>query len=149
VLTALKERGTTLASRYAAYLSVDPRIAQRAAVRAMVAVVLVAVVASWASFLQRPMYEASTQVWVDEEQRDRSTNLAVSGEEIQTEGLPQVRIDIPEHRKRLHELILVELPYAIDSRPVAEEAIQRLELEMTRPSCWITWPSSRSRARVS
>ena len=66
VLTALKERATTAARRYAYYLSVDPRIATRAAARAMVAVVLVAVGVSWASFLQTSTYEASAQVWVDQ-----------------------------------------------------------------------------------
>jgi hypothetical protein len=37
VLTALEERGTLLRRRYAAYSSVDPTIARRAAARAMVA----------------------------------------------------------------------------------------------------------------
>jgi hypothetical protein len=56
VLTALRERSTPLARRYASYLSVDPRIAVRAAARAMVAVVLAAVGVSWASFFQTPTY---------------------------------------------------------------------------------------------
>lgn len=42
VLTALKERGTTAARRYAYYLSVEPSIAARAAARAMAAVMFVA-----------------------------------------------------------------------------------------------------------
>ena len=64
VLTALKERGTTAARRYASYLSVEPRIAARAAARAMVAVVLVAVAVTGASLWQPPTYEASAQVRV-------------------------------------------------------------------------------------
>jgi hypothetical protein len=40
--TALKDRGTTAARRYAYYLSVEPSIAARAAARAMAAVVFVA-----------------------------------------------------------------------------------------------------------
>jgi capsular polysaccharide biosynthesis protein len=111
VLTALKERGTTLASRYASYLSLDPRIAQRAAARAMVAVVLVAVGVSWAGLMQTPIYEASAQVWVDQKQGDQQTNLAGTVEGLQT--------------------IILTMTAAIDSRPVAQEAIQRLGLEMT------------------
>jgi succinoglycan biosynthesis transport protein ExoP len=97
--------------------------------RAVLASLLVAVAVGVASLLQTPKYEASAQVWVDQKQGPQQTNLAVSGEEIQTERLPQIRIDIPEHRERLHELIPV-MPYAIDSRPVAEETIRRLGLRM-------------------
>jgi capsular polysaccharide biosynthesis protein len=64
VLTALKERSTLLAARSAYSLSVDPRIA----VRAMVAVVLVAVAVTGASFLQTPTYEASANVLVAQKQ---------------------------------------------------------------------------------
>jgi hypothetical protein len=63
VLTALKERSTLLAARSAYSLSVDPRIAVRAMV---VAVVLVAVAVTSASLLQTPTYEASALVLVDE-----------------------------------------------------------------------------------
>ena len=97
---------------------------------ALLVAVVVAMAVTSVGLLQAPTYEATAWVWGDEEQWDQSTNLAVSGEMIQTEGLPQIRIDIPEHRERLHELSSV-MPYAIDSRPVAEEAIQRLELEMS------------------
>jgi capsular polysaccharide biosynthesis protein len=107
VLTALKERSTMAARRYASYSSVDPRIAASA----MVAVVLVAVGVTMASLSQVPTYEASAQVWVDQKQGDQQTNLAGTVEGLQT--------------------IILTMIHAIDSRPVAEEAIQRLELEMT------------------
>jgi capsular polysaccharide biosynthesis protein len=111
VLTALKERGTLLARRYASYLSVDPRMATRTAARAMVAVVLVAVGVSWASLLQQPTYAASAQVWVDQQQGDQGGNLAGS-----VDGLQQ---------------LMPTLIHAIDARPVAEEAIDRLGLKMS------------------
>jgi receptor protein-tyrosine kinase len=107
VLTALKERSTLLAARSAYSLFVDPRIAVRAMV---VAVVLVAVAVTLASSTRMPTYEASAQVLVDQEQGDQQMNLAGSGEEIQT--------------------IILTMIHTIDSRPVAEEAIQRLGLRM-------------------
>jgi capsular polysaccharide biosynthesis protein len=112
VLTAFKERGTTSARRYAAYESVDPRIARRAAARAMVAVVLVAVCVTGAGFMQAPTYEASAQVFV------------AFGEHG---GQPR---PIP---KRFVPLLPFpqETVAATHSRPVAEEVIQRLELEMS------------------
>lgn len=60
-LTALKERSTMPAARNAYYVPVDPRIAARAMVNGMVAVVLVAVGVSSAGYLQAPTYEASTE----------------------------------------------------------------------------------------
>ena len=92
--------------------------------RAAVASLLVAVAVSAASLLQTPKYEASAQVWVDQEQGDQQNNLAGN-----LAGGPRIRIDIPEDRVRLQELALM-LTYPIDSRPVAEEAIQRLGLRM-------------------
>jgi len=119
----LKERSTTSASRYAAYLSVDPRIARRAAAGAMVAVVLVAVAVSWGSYLQTPTYAASAQVLVGWQQGDQQTYVTRSGEEIQPlPPSPSV--------EKLQELTQA-MVYAIDSRPVAQEAIQRWELETT------------------
>ena len=117
VLTALKERSTSPARRYASYLSVDPRIVARAAARAMVAVVFVAVAVSVASLWQAPTWEASAQVRVDREQGDRSTNLGGSGEEFLTD---------PEG---LHALTQT-MTHATDSRRVAEETIGRLGLRM-------------------
>jgi capsular polysaccharide biosynthesis protein len=108
VLTALKERGTTAARRYASYLSVEPRIAARAAARAMVAVVLVAVAVTGASLWQPPTYEASAQVRVDWQQEGQWKTL--------------------EFREPPPTLMMI---HAIDRRPVAKEAIQRLELEMS------------------
>jgi capsular polysaccharide biosynthesis protein len=64
-----------------------------------------------ASLWQTPTYEASAQVWVDQKQGDQQTNLAGTVEGLQT--------------------IILTMIHAIDSRPVAQEAIQRLGLEMT------------------
>jgi protein tyrosine kinase modulator len=64
-----------------------------------------------ASLWQTPTYEASAQVWVDQKQGDQQTNLAGTVEGLQT--------------------IILTMIHAIDSRPVAQEAIQRLELDMT------------------
>jgi capsular polysaccharide biosynthesis protein len=63
------------------------------------------------SLWQTPTYEASAQVWVDQKQGDQQTNLAGTVEGLQT--------------------IILTMIHAIDSRPVAEEAIQRLNLDMT------------------
>jgi capsular polysaccharide biosynthesis protein len=96
---------------------VDPRIAARAMV---VAVVLVAVCATSASYLQTPTYEASAQVWVDQKQGDQQTYVTRSGEEIQP---------LPPGGAGLQTIIL-EMTHAIDSRPVAEEVIGRLGLRI-------------------
>jgi capsular polysaccharide biosynthesis protein len=64
-----------------------------------------------ASLWQTPTYQASAQVWVDQKQGDQQTNLAGTVEGLQT--------------------IILTMIHAIDSRPVAEEAIQRLDLKMT------------------
>src|SRR5215204_355198 len=87
--------------------SVDPRVAAMAMVAA---VVLVALAVTGASLQQAPTYEASAQVWVDQKQGDQQTNLAGTVEGLQTIILTMIR--------------------AIDSRPVADEAIQRLGLQM-------------------
>jgi capsular polysaccharide biosynthesis protein len=116
VLTVLKERGTTSARRYRAYLSVDPRIAVRAAARAMVAVVLVAVGVSWASFWQTPTYEASAQVWAGQK------GVELSGQA----GSGEMRKTLPPKIEQLSQT----MAHAIDSRPVAEETIQLLGLRM-------------------
>ncbi|HZC03603.1 MAG TPA: Wzz/FepE/Etk N-terminal domain-containing protein [Gammaproteobacteria bacterium] len=64
-----------------------------------------------ASLWQTPTYEASAQVWVDQKQGDQQTNLAGTVEGLQT--------------------IILTMIHAIDSRPVAKEAIERLGLEMS------------------
>jgi capsular polysaccharide biosynthesis protein len=64
-----------------------------------------------ASLWQTPMYEASAQVWVDQKQGDQQQNLAGS-----VDGLQQLTLT---------------MIHAIDTRPVAEEAIQRLGLKMS------------------
>jgi capsular polysaccharide biosynthesis protein len=117
VLTALKERATTAARRYASYyLSVDPRIAVRAAARAMVAVVLIAVGVTGAGLWQTPTYEAYAHVWVDQQLGNQGKNLAGNVEGLQS--------------------LMPTMIHAIDSRPVADEAlrneaIRSLGLEMS------------------
>ena len=61
------------------------------------------------SLSQRPTYEASAKLWVIQKQDAQEFNLAGS-----VEGLQQLTLTMIE---------------AINSRPVAEEAIQRLELQ--------------------
>lgn len=122
VLTALKERGTLLARRYASYSCVDPRIAKRAAAGALFVVVLVALGVTSRSFLQPPTYEASAQVWVDQKPGDQQTYVTRSGEKIQT---------LPPRGEDMLQTIILLLIAALVSRSVAEEVIQRLELEMT------------------
>jgi capsular polysaccharide biosynthesis protein len=90
-------------------LSVDPRMAARA----MVAVVLVAVGVAGASLLQTPTYEATAQVWVSPAQETGKIQL----------------IPLAPTPETLRAIIL-EMTHAIDSRPVAEEAIGRLGLQM-------------------
>lgn len=86
--------------------------------RAAVASLLVAVAVSAASLLQSPKYEASAQVRVD--QGDHQTYVTESGEEIQTLFPKGARL----------QTIILTLAHFIDSRPIAEEVIQRLELRM-------------------
>jgi capsular polysaccharide biosynthesis protein len=76
----------------------------------VITVVLAAVGVTSSGFLQTPTYEASAQVWVDQKQGDQQTNLAGTVEGLQA--------------------IIQPLVYAIDSRPVAEETLQRLGLQM-------------------
>ncbi len=111
VLTALKERSTMpVARRYAYYLSMDPRIAARAAARAMVGVVVVvALGVTGASLLQEPIYEAEAEVWIDP-----------GAEEIQT---------LPSYSEDLQQFI-PSRPRAIDSRPVVDEVLRRLGSKM-------------------
>jgi uncharacterized protein involved in exopolysaccharide biosynthesis len=78
----------------------------------LVAVVLIAFGVTSVSLQQATIYEASAQVWADQKQGDQQTNLGGSRE------------------YRMQPAIL-ETAQAIGSRPVAEETIQRLELEMT------------------
>jgi capsular polysaccharide biosynthesis protein len=78
---------------------------------AIVVVVLAAICVTLVGLWQTPKYEASAQVRMDQRswQGDQQANFAGGGEEFQT--------------------IILTTIYAIDSRPVAEEAIQRLGLE--------------------
>jgi capsular polysaccharide biosynthesis protein len=75
---------------------------------------------SAASLLQTPKYEASAQVWVHQGQGDQQTYVTESGEEIQRLFPKGARL----------QAIILTLAHFIDSRPVAEEAIQRLGLRM-------------------
>src|SRR5215216_784374 len=86
----------------------------------MVAMVLAAACVRVASLLGPPVYEASAQLWVDQEQGDQSTNFSGSGEEVQT---------LPPKGGGLQPIILT-MTHAIHSRPVAERAIRRLGLRM-------------------
>jgi capsular polysaccharide biosynthesis protein len=81
-----------------------------------VAVVLVAVGVTSAGYLQAPTYEATAQVLVDWQQEGQWTNSGGSGEQIRT----------LEYR----ELPAQEIMHAIGTGPVAQEAIQRLGLQM-------------------
>jgi capsular polysaccharide biosynthesis protein len=89
----------------------------------VITVVLAAYAVTSASLQQAPTYEASAQVWVDPQQGDQQTYVTRSGEEIQPlPPSPSV--------EKLQELTQT-MVHAIESRPVAEEAIQRLGLEMS------------------
>jgi capsular polysaccharide biosynthesis protein len=97
------------------YEPVDPKIAKL--VIAAVVVVLTAIVVILVSLLQTPIYEASAEVLVKEKHGDQQTNLAVSGEMIQTDP------------RGLQTLALM-MVHGTGSRPVAEEVIGRLGLRM-------------------
>jgi capsular polysaccharide biosynthesis protein len=85
----------------------------------VITVVLAAVGVASASYLQPPTYEASAQVWVD------------VGSPAQGTGNGKIQLiplaPTPETLRALTQ----EMAHAIDSRPLAEEAIQRLNLDMT------------------
>ena len=88
----------------------------------MITVVIAAYAVTSASLQQAPTYEASAQVWVDPQQGDQQTYVTRSGEEIQP--LPP-----GPSVEKLQELTQT-MVHAIESRPVAEEVIQRLGLQM-------------------
>jgi len=98
------------------YKPVDPKIAKL--VMAAVVVVLAAMVVTLASFGQTSTFKASAHVRVDQEQGDQQTNLAGSGEEFLTD---------PKGLQALPQMMV----HATGSRPVAEETIRRLGLEMS------------------
>ncbi len=64
-----------------------------------------------ASFWQQPTYEAYTEVWVDQQLGNQGKNLAGNVEGLQS--------------------LMPTMIHAIDSRPVADEAIRSLGLEMS------------------
>jgi capsular polysaccharide biosynthesis protein len=87
----------------------------------VITVVLAALGAISSGLQQTPTYEASAQVWVEQKPGDQQTYVSGSGEEIQT--LP------PKGLGELQALTLA-MVHAIDSRPVAEKAVERLGLQM-------------------
>jgi capsular polysaccharide biosynthesis protein len=80
------------------------------------AVVLVAVAVSVASLLRTPTYEASAQVWVSP---------------AQGTGEGKIRLIPLAPAPETLRAITQEMVHAIDSRPVAEEAIRRLGLRIS------------------
>jgi capsular polysaccharide biosynthesis protein len=91
---------------------------QAMVVAVVVAVVLVAVGVAGASLLQTPTYEASALILVDERAPEHGTGNG----KIQ----PIPNAPTPETLRALTQTMV----HAIDSRPVAEEVIQRLGLQM-------------------
>ena len=90
----------------------------RAAARAMVAVLIVAMAVTSAGLLQTPTYEASALVLVDQ----RSLAQGTGNGKIQLIPLAPT----PERLEKISQATAS----AIDSRPVAEEVIGRLRLQM-------------------
>jgi capsular polysaccharide biosynthesis protein len=88
----------------------------------VITVVLAAYAATSSGIQQTPTYEASALVWVAQKQGDQQTYVSGSGEEIQT---------LPPGGEGLQTIILTMI-HTIDSPPIAEEAIQRLGLQMGR-----------------
>jgi capsular polysaccharide biosynthesis protein len=86
----------------------------------VITVVLAALGVSSSGLQQRPTYEASAQVWVDQKPGDQQTYVSGSGEMIKT---------LPPKGEGL-QAIIQPLVYAIEGRPVAEKAIGRLRLQM-------------------
>ena len=105
-LTALQERGSVLSRN--AYPPVEPRVAAGA----MVAVVIVALTVAVASLAETPQYEASSTLLIGQDKDIRK-------------GAALERFD-----PRLQQLTMT-LAAATQSRPVAEETIERLELSTT------------------
>jgi capsular polysaccharide biosynthesis protein len=83
---------------------------------ALVAVVIVAWAVTSASLMQTPTYEASAQMWVSWQQEEQWANSGGSGEQIQT----------LEYREPPTQ----EITHTIGTSSVAQEAIQRLKLQM-------------------
>ena len=88
----------------------------------VITVVLAAVGVTSAGLQQTPTYEASAKVWVAQKQGDQQTYVSGSGEEIQT---------LPPGGEGFQTIILTMI-HTIDSGPIAQEAIQRLGLQMGR-----------------
>ena len=104
-ITALQERGTAMSR--SAYLPVGPR----AAARALVAVVIVAVTVAMASLTETPQYEASSTLLIGQER-----GLEEEAVGVRVQGSQQLAATLAE---------------ATRSRPIAEETIERLGLPTT------------------
>jgi capsular polysaccharide biosynthesis protein len=89
--------------------------------KAALASLLVAVAVGVASLLQTPKYEASAQLLLDQKLGEQQTYVTRSGEEIQP---------LPPSVDGLQQLTL-RMIHAIDTRPVAQDAIRRLGLKMS------------------
>jgi capsular polysaccharide biosynthesis protein len=105
-LTALQERGTAMSR--SAFLPVGPRVAAGA----LVAIVLIAATVAAASLTETPRYEASSTLLIGQDKGIRG-GIAL---ESRVEGLQQLTQTVAA---------------ATESRPIAEETIERLELSTT------------------
>jgi capsular polysaccharide biosynthesis protein len=105
-LTALQERGTAMSR--SAFLPVGPRVAAGA----LVAIVLIAATVAAASLTETPRYEASSTLLIGQDKGIRG-GMAL---ESRVEGLQQLTQTVAA---------------ATESRPIAEETIERLELSTT------------------
>jgi capsular polysaccharide biosynthesis protein len=104
-LSALAERGTAMSRN--GYPPVEPRVA----VGALVAVVLVALTVAMASLAETPQYETSSTLLIGQER-----GLEGAGLEAEAESLQQ---------------LTMTLAAAAQSRPIAEDTIERLGLSTT------------------
>jgi capsular polysaccharide biosynthesis protein len=86
----------------------------------VITVMLAAYAVTSLGLQQTPIYEASARVLVGQKPGDQQTYVSGSGEEIQT---------LPPGGEGL-QTIIPEMVLAIDSRPVAEEVVERLGLQM-------------------
>jgi capsular polysaccharide biosynthesis protein len=91
-------------------------------VTAITASLLAAVVVTVASLMQTPTYEAIARVLVDLKLEEQLVNLGGSGEEFKTLPPPG-----PGRRQALAQMTMI----AIETRPIAEEVIRRLDLRMS------------------
>jgi capsular polysaccharide biosynthesis protein len=112
-ITALAERSSAAARRRGALpFSVDPRMAARAMAAALLATAVAAVFVTLASLMQTPLYEASAKLLVGQMQLSDGKVYSIPS--------------APMPDRQLAHTVVV----AIESRPVAEEVIQKRNLQM-------------------